>query len=321
MTDISLHHLVRTFLDVLRSERRASPYTVRNYEHALGAFARFLQGHLGEEPTAKTLRALKTRDYRAFLASRHGEGLDPATVRLDLSALRSFYRYWDRRGVLPSAALSALKSPKKRQILPRPVDAGAAADLIGSAHSIGAGPDWARARDAALFTLLFGAGLRISEALQLDWHDVQDPLRIRGKGSKTRDVPLLPRVKTALCHYREAVASQAPHLLLTAERPLFLGVRGGRLSASVAQARMRAIRRALGLPDSATPHALRHGFATELLAGGADLRVIQELLGHASLASTQRYTAIDPDRLAREHHRCHPRSQRRPALPSAARPR
>ncbi len=315
MTDLALTALIDKFLNVLRAERRASGYTVRNYDHALSRFHEFLQGHLGGAVSAETLNQLKTRDFRAFLAARHREGLDPATLRLDLSALRSFYRYWDRQGVLSSAAISALKSPKKRAVLPRPVSAGDADALLEEATRQGAGTPWIAARDRALFTLLYGAGLRISEALSLPWDVGGTHLRIDGKGGKTRDVPLLPAVKVAIDHYRTAVRRDASHLLVNSDdQPaLFLGARGKRLSPTVAQAQMRKLRKFLELPDSATPHALRHAFATELLAGGADLRVIQELLGHQSLASTQRYTAVDPDRLSAEHRRCHPRARRRGA--------
>ncbi len=285
---------------------------MRNYETALGRFGSFLTGHLGGEANANTLNTLRTRDFRAYLAALHREGLDPATVRLELSAVRSFFRYWDKRGVLQSAALSALRSPKRRAILPRPVAADAAERLLEAAGEgrTGEAP-WLAKRDAALFTLLYGAGLRISEALALDARDLDETLRIRGKGGKTREVPLLPKVRAAIDAYTDEARRAMPGVASAKEAPLFLGSRGGRLSASVAQKRMRHLRAALGLSESATPHALRHAFATELLAGGADLRVIQELLGHASLASTQRYTAIDPQRLASEHRRCHPRALRR----------
>lgn len=309
VTEPSLSQLVARFLDVLRGERRASRYTIRNYSSALDQFSEFLSGHLGGAASAGDLNALKTRDFRAFLASRHREGLDPATLRLELSALRSFFRHWDRQGVLSSAALSALKSPKRRQVLPRPVSAGAADRLLEAAAEQ-SGPQWMALRDVALFTLLYGAGLRISEALALPWVYGERHLRIDGKGSKTRDVPILPRVRDALENYKSVLGRDEPAFAGTdADAPLFVGARGSRLSPSVAQARMRHLRRSLGLPDSATPHALRHAFATELLTAGADLRVIQELLGHASLASTQRYTAVDPERLAGEHRRCHPRSR------------
>ncbi|GGY42211.1 tyrosine recombinase XerC [Parvularcula lutaonensis] len=309
MADQDLTSLTARFLDTLRAERRASPYTVRNYGSALAHFAEFMSGHLGGMPTAKSLNSLKTRDFRAFLASRHREGLDAATLRLELSAVRSFFRYWDRQGVLSSAALSALKSPKKRAVLPRPVSAPNAEKLLQAASEQPGDASWIAKRDTALFTLLYGAGLRISEALGLGWHIGQGHLRIHGKGGKSRDVPLLPAVREAIRAYKAALAQQVPGFLAQDDPPLFFGARGGRLSATVAQARMRHLRKALGLPESATPHALRHAFATELLAGGADLRVIQELLGHASLASTQRYVAVDPDRLAAEHRRCHPRSR------------
>ncbi|MEM9838362.1 MAG: tyrosine recombinase XerC [Pseudomonadota bacterium] len=301
------------FLDAMRGERRCSPYTLRNYEAALREFGSFMTGHLGEAPTAQHLNTLKTRDYRAFLASRHREGLDPATVRLELSAIRSFFRYWDRLDVLSSAALMALKSPKRRAVLPRPVSAASADALIEAASQGTEGPAWTASRDAALFALLYGAGLRISEALGLPWRADGSVLRIHGKGSKMRDVPLLPAVSSALDSYKAALLAEDPLAGEDPNAPLFRGVRGGRLSPSVAQKRMRDLRSLVGLPDSATPHALRHAFATELLASGADLRTIQELLGHASLASTQRYTAVDPARLATEHRRAHPRASARSA--------
>ncbi len=307
--------LKHAFLDMLRSERRASPYTLRNYDAALTRFGGFLRGHLGKDPSQADLEGLATRDFRGYLAMRHKDGLDAATLRLELSALRSFWRYWDRRGVLPAAALTALRSPKRRNVLPRPVSAPAAERLLEAAGTGGAEGDWTAMRDQALFTLLYGGGLRISEALALGWHDADgDHLRVLGKGNKSRDIPLLPQVRAALKGYREALAAAHPAWVEGEEdAPLFFGARGKRLSPGVAQARMRRHRAALGLPESATPHALRHAFATELLAGGADLRTIQELLGHASLASTQRYTAVDPERLANEHRLAHPRSKKRSA--------
>lgn len=311
MSTPTLGSLTDGFLQSLRAERRASPYTVRNYEAALAHFAVFLTEHLGRQPAADDLAGLATRDFRAFLAYRHREGLDAATLRLELSALRSFFRYWDRQGVLPSAAITALRSPRKQPVLPRPVSAAGAEALLDAAGADTGEPSWVRTRDRALFTLLYGAGLRISEALGLDWRLDAGALRIKGKGSKTRDVPLLGEVRSALEAYRSALADAHPGWISGDAAPLFFGVRGKRLSPAVAQARMRRLRRQLGLADTATPHALRHAFATELLASGADLRVIQELLGHASLASTQRYTAVDPDRLAAEHRRAHPRARRR----------
>ena len=297
------------FLSLLQGERRYSAYTLRNYEHALRCFGAFLVGHLGDIPDAKALNSMKTRDFRAYLASRHRDGLEAATLRLELSALRSFFRYWDRQGVLESAALMALKSPKKPKVLPRPVSAQSAAELIREAAQADVTEPWLAARDAALFSLLYGAGLRIGEALSLPLEPLGDRLRVHGKGNKSRDLPILPAVREAV----EAYINCRPTAQLVDHdrpEPLFLGARRGPLSPGVAQGRMRHLRKALGLPDSATPHALRHAFATELLASGADLRVIQELLGHASLASTQRYTAVDPDRLAVEHRRAHPRARR-----------
>lgn len=305
----SFDALQNDFLSLLQGERRYSRYTLRNYEHALRTFGAFLTAHLGCEPDADALNSLKTRDFRAYLASRHRDGLEAATLRLELSALRSFFRYWDRQGILQSAALMALKSPKKAKVLPRPVSAQSAADLIREAAHADVSEPWLAARDAALFSLLYGAGLRLGEALRLPLAPLSERLRVHGKGNKSRDLPILPAVRETVQIYidRRPPPVQTPR---EGPAPLFIGVRGRPLAAGVAQSRMRHLRKALGLPDSATPHALRHAFATELLASGADLRVIQELLGHASLASTQRYTAVDPDRLATAHRQAHPRTRR-----------
>ena len=294
------------FLTRLATEKRYSPYTLRNYESALERFTAFATQHRGERPSLKDLAGWRTADFRAWLADRRRDGVSAQTVNLDLSALRGFFAYLSRETGLPTAAFSALRSPKSPKKLPRPVPMPEARVLAGEAP---AEEDWISARDHALFALLYGAGLRISEALALNWRDVAgetQTLRIKGKGGKTREVPLLKVVRDRLDEYRARLDT-----IPGAATPVFVGARGGRLSPGVAQRAMRKARGALGLDDSATPHALRHAFATHLLAGGADLRVIQELLGHSSLASTQRYTDVDAGRLLSVHAEAHPRAKRR----------
>lgn len=303
------------FLRSLAAERRASPYTVRNYTGAIERFDAFVAAHTGEPLTLRTLTELTTRDFRAFLAARRRDGASVPTVRLDLSGLKTFLRYLNKHAGVPLEPVMALRSPKSPKRLPRPVAHQDALSLtrIETVARAGAAP-WVGARDAALFTLLYGAGLRIGEALALEaGAGIGDTLRVLGKGGKHRDVPLIRAVREAIGRYELAILD-APEV--EAKRraqdpaPLFVGTRGARLSASVAQRRMRTLRPLLGLPDTATPHALRHAFATHLLSGGADLRVIQDLLGHASLASTQRYTEVDAGRLLSVHASAHPRARR-----------
>ncbi len=309
------HDLRAAFLRSLAAERRCSPYTVRNYEAAIERLEAFVRAHTAEALSLSTMASLSTRDFRAFLAARRRDGAAVPTVRLDLSALKTFFRYLNKHAGLPLEPLTSLRSPKAPKRLPRPVGARDALSLtrIETVARAGADP-WIGARDAALFTLLYGAGLRIGEALSLNVGDASgETVRVLGKGAKHRDVPLLRPVREALARYELALRdAPKPSARRAAQSPspLFVGARGDRLSASVAQRRMRTLRPLLGLPDSATPHALRHAFATHLLAGGADLRVIQDLLGHASLSSTQRYTEVEAGRLLEVHSLAHPRARK-----------
>ena len=299
------------YLRALTAERRASGYTVRNYTGALERFEDFVRGHTGGPVTLAAIASLHTRDYRAFLADRRRDGVCAQTVRLDLSGVRSFLRYLNKHAGLPLEPVSALRTPKAPKRLPRPVGAAEAAAL---SRPVAGSQDWTGARDVALFALLYGAGLRISEALGLDAGACGgETVRVLGKGGKSRDVPILAAVRASLDAYEAALDANAYACLFRVRSdpaPLFLGAKGGRLSPGVAQRRMRAQRALLGLPGTATPHALRHAFATHMLAGGADLRVIQELMGHASLASTQRYTQVDAGRLLSVHGAAHPRARR-----------
>lgn len=299
-----LDALILSFVAYLRAERRASAYTIRNYQATLARFAGFLTRHAGARPTAKTIARLELLDFRAYLASRRNEGLGEVSLKLELSVLKSFCRYLSRRRGVRNDAIEGMRGPKPKERLPRPVDAGSAEKLIALASE--AKEPWIAARDVAVFMLLYGAGLRISEALSLKMSDAPfgEAVRIRGKGAKTRLAPLLPEVREALSRYIELRPPAQ-----SAGEALFLSIRGKALSPRLVQMTMKSHAQALGLDDSATPHALRHAFATHLLAAGGDLRSIQELLGHASIAATQRYTKIDMQALADSYKSAHPRAR------------
>ena len=294
---------VAEFLAWLADERRASPLTVREYGRDLRGFLGFMTGHLGAEPGLAALGALGQADLRAWLAHQAKERQVNATRARHLSAVRSLYRYLARRHGVTNPAPGLLGTPKLRPPVPRALSP---AEALSVTRDVGEASDSAavQARDMALFTLLYGCGLRIAEALSLDVRDAAagGTLRVVGKGGKERIVPVLPAVRQALD------AWLALHPDRSAGAPLFAGVKGGRLNAGVAQRTMRDYRRLAGLPEHATPHALRHSFATHLLAGGADLRSIQELLGHASLSTTQRYTSVDAAGLLAVWRASHPRA-------------
>ncbi|HFD14671.1 MAG TPA: recombinase XerC, partial [Rhodospirillales bacterium] len=289
--------------------KRMAGRTVIAYETDLASFFAFLAEHLGGPPGVAALRELRVTDFRAWLARRHARGLARSSTARALAAVRGFFRHADRRHGLHNPALAALRVPPPQRPLPRPLEPEQAMSLTEAARRE-EGPAWVLLRDHALLQLLYGCGLRIGEALALDRAALgAEPaalrtLRVRGKGDREREVPVLPVVAEALAAYVAA----CPHSL-PPQGPLFRGVRGGRLDGSVVRRRVRELRTALGLPDSATPHALRHSFATHLLAAGADLRVIQELLGHASLSTTQGYTAVDASRLLALYERAHPRAR------------
>lgn len=292
----------------LAQEKRASDHTCTAYDHDLLDFLRFLTGHLGGRPTLRDLRALRPADFRAWLARRAMAGGARSSTARALSAVRSFYRWGARQGRLDSTAIAHLRGPKLPQSLPKALSAPEALETVGSVAAVHA-DDWQGLRDTAILLLLYGAGLRIAEALSLTAADAPTPgqqaLRILGKGRKERIVPLLPAIPEAVAAYRAV----CPHPL-PAAGPLFLSKRGKPLSARQVQLAMQRLRGLLDLPDSATPHALRHSFATHLLAAGGDLRAIQELLGHASLSTTQRYTAVDSAHLLEVYERAHPRARR-----------
>ncbi|MFL5295562.1 MAG: tyrosine recombinase XerC [Phenylobacterium sp.] len=293
------------WLEHLAHERRASPRTLEAYGFAASRYLSFLEQHRGEAPSLADLGALTAGEIRAWLAHlRQGERpLSPRSLSQALSAIRSFHGFLDRRLGTPNPALALVRGPRVKPGAPRPVTEDQARGMLAEPGLDPDREDWEAARDEAVLTLLYGCGLRISEALSLRRADAPLPqsLRITGKGSKTRIVPVLPAVREAV----DAYLAAAP-FALAPDEPLFRAKRGGALSPRHVQATVQTLRSRLGLPASATPHALRHSFATHLLGAGADLRSIQELLGHASLSTTQRYTEVDAAALLSAYSRAHP---------------
>jgi len=298
----------QAWLDYLSIERHLSANTVEAYRRDIRQFVGFLAIEHHRLPDMDQLLALQARDVRAFLAARRNDGVGSRSLARTLSALRMFFRFLERRGYGKNDAIRAVALPKLPHSVPKPLTAPKATALIESADIARPdAPDWIVARDTAVLALLYGSGLRISEALSLARKDApvkgRDMLRVRGKGDKTRVVPVLPIVREAVERY----LALCP-IKLGSDDPLFVGARGGRLSPRIIQLVIARARGALGLPETATPHALRHSFATHLLGAGADLRAIQELLGHASLSTTQGYTEVDRAHLLAASAKAHPRA-------------
>ena len=294
--------------DWLAHERRAAANTIAAYEYEIAGFLQFISAHLGGRVGLDDLAKLRPADFRAWMADRAGHNLHASSIARALSPVRGFFRYLDGAGLVMNAAVGAVRAPKRPQALPKPLDRDDALRLLNAASSANETP-WMARRDVAVLTLLYGCGLRIDEALRLDMRDAPtgDTMRVTGKGNKERLVPVLPAVREAIDDYLEAYIEVYPDTQAPGD-PLFRGARGGRLSARMVQGLTAKLRRRLDLPATATPHALRHSFATHLLAGGGDLRTIQELLGHASLSTTQRYTAIDAERMLAVYENAHPRA-------------
>ncbi|MDJ0931113.1 tyrosine recombinase XerC [Breoghania sp.] len=302
----ALMRLVAQWLDHLGSERRLADKTLTAYERDVSQFLSFLTLHLGGAPGPDAIARLTPADIRAFFARRRMDGAGARTLARGLAGLRSFLSYLEKQGLANAATIRAVRAPRQPKTLPKPLTADEAARVVDPGQALEEEP-WIAARDAAVLTLLYGCGLRISEALGLTraeapTHETRT-LRIVGKGGKERIVPVLPVVGEAVEHYLEICP-----FAIDADGALFRGARGGPLNARMIQLAMQRLRGALGLPDTATPHALRHSFATHLLAGGGDLRTIQELLGHASLSTTQVYTGVDTERLVAIYRKAHPRA-------------
>ena len=289
----------------LAGERRASAHTIVAYGRDLAFFLDFLTEHLGVPPSLAAIGGLRPADFRAYLARRAGEGIERQSLARALSVLRGFLRFLQRRRLATTTGLSALRSPKLPHSVPKPLTVEDAARSLASAGELAASP-WQRKRDTAILTLLYGCGLRLSEALGLTRAEAPlgEMLAITGKGGKQRLVPVLPAVRDAIADY----LADCPYEL-TKDGPLFVGARGGPLNPRLVQRRIASLRSLLGLPETATPHALRHSFATHLLSAGGDLRAIQELLGHTSLSTTQRYTSVETERLLAVYNAAHPRVQ------------
>ena len=295
----------QAWLNTLRDNRRLSPKTLDAYERDTRQFLHFLTEHLGKHPAIADLTALKVFDIRAFMASRRNGGAGSRSLARGLAGMRSLMEYLDRAGHNTAAIMQAISAPRQPRSLPKPIAAKDALAMT-SGDALGHEEPWIAARDVAILTLLYGAGLRIAEALALDgatFHGGENSLRILGKGNKIRQVPILPVMAERVALYRKLCPYD-----LAAGTPLFRGARGGILHAAIVQKEMRRMRGALGLAETATPHALRHSFATHLLGAGADLRSIQELLGHASLSTTQIYTAVDQEQIMKAYRQSHPRA-------------
>ncbi|MCB4771696.1 tyrosine recombinase XerC [Ancylobacter sp. Lp-2] len=301
---------LKAWLARLGHERRLSAKTREAYARDMTGFLQHLARHLGATPDLAAFSELAPRDVRAVIAAKRAEGIEPRTQMRFLAAARSFGRHLEREGLGKVGALTAVRAPRIPRTLPRPVSVADAKKLADPDIRAGeARESWVLMRDAAVLALLYGSGLRISEALGLRRRDMPAPgagdhITVTGKGGKTRMVPVLPHVLKAI----DAYAVACP-FALELGGPLFVGEKGGPLSARVIQRTVESLRGALGLPDSATPHALRHSFATHLLARGGDLRSIQELLGHASLSTTQIYAAVDASALMASWRAAHPRAR------------
>ncbi len=300
--------------DWLKSERRLAGHTLVAYEHDVDGFLAFMTSYLGASVTLEALGGLKAAEFRAWLADQARRGMARTSTARAFSSVRSFFHFLDKRGLARNASIGGLQTPKLPRSVPKALSEKDMGDLLDQE------PDrerdaWIDLRDQAVLVLLYGAGLRIGEALGLTKAVVdgllksgQDTLAITGKGNKQRLVLLLPQAIEAMKAYGEACPLMAA---LGPGDAFFLGARGGPLDPAIVQKRVRNIRHALGLPESVTPHALRHSFATHLLGAGGDLRTIQELLGHASLSTTQRYTDVDAVRLTEVYRNAHPRAKAR----------
>jgi integrase/recombinase XerC len=302
-----LAKVIDRWRDWIAAERRASAHTIDAYARDLAAFLKFLSDHLGDEPDVAALAALTPADFRGYLAHRNAQGISRSSIARNISTLRNFFRFMNREGIAHNPAVATIRTPRLPRSVPKALREDDALEAVRTAGEMTDEP-WIAARDTALMLLLYGCGLRLGEALGLTCAQMPkgETLRVVGKGRKERIVPVLKIVREALAGYRK-LCPFAPE----PTAPLFVGARGRGLNPGVVQRHMRLVRATLGLDEHATPHALRHSFATHLLAKGGDLRTIQTLLGHASLSTTQRYTAVDAAHLTKVYRRAHPRARAR----------
>ncbi|MEK9683411.1 MAG: tyrosine recombinase XerC [Rhodospirillaceae bacterium] len=296
---------ISDWLRWITHEKRASNNTIDAYSRDLASFLKFLTSHLGSQPTLSDFEKLEARDYRGFLADRAKHGISQSSIARSMSTIRSLFRFLDKMGLVANSSIRTVRAPSPKAPIPKPLTKLEAKEFLDAIQDQVNVP-WVIERDLALFTLLYGCGLRIAEAIALNDADIPngDVLRVIGKGNKERIVPVLPIVRDSIKSY----VSIRPFSILP-DGPLFRGVRGKRLNPGVVQRKMRELRTSLGLNESATPHALRHSFATHLLSAGGDLRTIQELLGHESLSTTQRYTSVDSESLKLAYQKSHPRAK------------
>lgn len=305
----ALKPLIIQWQDYMISEKRVSPHTHEAYLRDVLKFLSFLTEYVGQAPDKKILAGLKPGDFRSYLASRRRDGLTPASTARCFSSVRAFYKYLRRNNIIANDAIDAVSSPKLKKRLPRALSEVAAKRAIKDVGDFSAPMtnDWVSYRDIAVLTLLYGCGLRIAEALSLNVGDMdkKDIMTVTGKRNKERLIPLIPAVVEAVDKYIKACPKNLKH-----GDPLFIGVRGKRLNARNVQLAMQKVRISLGLPSTATPHALRHSFATHLLTAGGDLRTIQELLGHADLSTTQHYTDVDTAYLMDVYNNAHPSAKK-----------
>lgn len=299
--DDTLMPLISSWQSWLVGERAYSQHTLGGYSRDLAIFLKKIspQKNMGKNDLA----TLDVSDFRRFLSLRAAQNINKSSLGRELAAIRSFFKWLDTNKILKNPAISVISTPKRAKVLPKALDVSDAFDVLSEAEDVAADA-WQGLRDKAVLTLLYGCGLRISEALSLNFGDINadsEFLRVKGKGNKERIVPLLPIVWQNISTY----LAKSPYNQKNGE-PLFLGARGERLSPRIIQRQVQKLRGRLGLPDTLTPHALRHSFATQLLSAGVDLRSIQELLGHSSLITTQRYTDVQTETLQREYHKAHP---------------
>ena len=304
-TDTKVISAIEEWQKHLMLERRLSEKTGDSYLMDIKEFTSFLYDYMSDAVSVKMLKNLKVSDFRAFLVERAKQKLSRASTARCLSALRNFFKFLAKEGIVENAAIMSVRSAHPAKVLPKPLSVEDAGRFLDAVEHLAQEP-WQGARDKAMYMLMYGCGLRIAETLSLNVGDILgagDAFTITGKGNKQRLVPLLPIVKKTL----QAYIKVHPNPKKT--EPLFVGSRFDRINPGVVQRNVRVIRRYLQLPDTVTPHALRHSFATHLLQGGGDLRTVQELLGHASLSATQRYTEIDMAGLQKVYDHAHPRAK------------